>query len=685
MLPSYYQILPVQADDKAAQILADAEGYPLQFAGLLVSRGIRTPEEARLFMNGGEKEMHPPFQMKGMEAAVNRILQAKSRGEKVTIYGDYDVDGITATSILMIFFRSIGMQTSFYLPDRLSEGYGLNAAAVRSLAESGTQLMITVDTGITAVEECRLAGELGMSVIVTDHHECLDDLPPAEAIVDAKQPGETYPFRYLAGCGVALKLVQALSLKLGIHTDMGPFFELAAVGTVADIVPLQDENRMIVKEGFRRMRPPSNMGLRALMTQAGYDFKRKLTAGFIGFTVGPRLNAGGRMGDAARGVRLFTTDDSAEAQAIAAQLEAENASRRQEEARILEEVVAVIETSPEIRASRIMVVAGEAWHHGVIGIVSSRIKDRFYRPNILLTIEDGVASGSARSIDGFNLFEALKTCDDLMIRYGGHEAAAGMSLKAENVPELSRRLNEYAEKHMDASLLTRSIRPELVLRPEEISLPLIRMIEKMEPFGQAMPEPVIETGGVLTQIRRMGADGETVRFQIAGTGGVLSAIAFRSGALAQFYHPNTRIRAAGTLQINTYGGYETPQMLIRAVEREHMTEADLIRYFDLRLVTPDFRDHSDKQPPLKRSDCADVYRFLAKSSGGQQSGRQGSIYLGDLTSRRELYRFLHAVCVFEELGLLEMAVSGPYFQFTLVGGKTAKLDDSSWFRRYFGD
>ena len=690
MLPSYYQILPENRDEGATRTLAEAGGYPLPFARLLAARGCRTAEEADRFLNAGREDMYDPFLMKGMEAAADRILQAMEKGEKVTVYGDYDVDGITATSILLTFFRSRGFAADFYLPDRLTEGYGINEGAVRKLAAEGTQLMITVDTGITAIAECALAAELGMDVIVTDHHECQGQLPEAAAVVDAKQPGETYPFLYLAGCGVALKLVQTLCKKGGILIDMGPYFELAAVGTVADIVPLLDENRIIVREGFRRMRPPSNIGLKALMAQAGYDFKRKITAGFIGFTVAPRLNAGGRMGDASRGVKLFTTDDEILAGQIAEELEAENEHRRASEARILEEVTEKIEGSPGIKSSRIMVVAGEGWHHGVIGIVSSRIKDRYWRPNILLTVEDGIASGSARSIDGFNLFKALQSCADLMIRFGGHEAAAGMKLKAENIPELTRRLNLYAEDHMDTVMLTRTLTPELSLAPEEITLPLIRMIERMEPFGQDMPEPLIRTDGVLTQIRRMGSDGETVRLQVLGAKTVISAIAFRSGALADFFRANAHVSIAGNLQINAWNGYETPQLLIRAIQSSESDEAKtLIRLFDLRQVTDDFRQFADARPRLKRDVCNKVYRLLLAVCKNRHSEDEGALHLGEIESSRpaglSLFDFLQAVLVFEELGLLKTESSGAYFRFALVRGKTAKLDESGHFRRYFED
>ena len=295
MVPESYRWVFASPDKSGVKELAAETGYPEVFAGLLVARGVHNKEEAQRFLYPSEKDMYDPFLMKGMKEAVRRISQAMDANEKITIYGDYDVDGITATSILYLYLTKAGADVDYYLPDRMTEGYGLNENAVRMLAETGTKLMVTVDTGISAIKECRLAKSLGMDVVITDHHECQEELPEAVAVVDAKQPGETYPFLYLAGCGVSYKLVQGLKDYRQDPADITGYLELAAVGTVADIVPLYDENRIIVSEGFKGMKHPSNMGLGKLLESAGYDFKRKITSGFIGFGLAPRLNAGGRM------------------------------------------------------------------------------------------------------------------------------------------------------------------------------------------------------------------------------------------------------------------------------------------------------------------------------------------------------------------------------------------------------
>lgn len=692
MVPESYRWEFVEQESDRVKQLAAETGYPEVFARLLMARGVHNKEEAQRFLYPSEKNMYDPFLMKGMEAAVCRISQAMDAREKITIYGDYDVDGITATSILYLYLTKAGADVDYYLPDRMSEGYGLNEHAVRMLAETGTKLMVTVDTGISAIGECRLAKSLGMDVVITDHHECQEELPEVVAVVDAKQPGETYPFLYLAGCGVSYKLVQGLKAYRNDQTDITEYLELAAVGTVADIVPLYDENRIIVSEGFKRMKHPANMGLGKLLESAGYDFKRKITSGFIGFGLAPRLNAGGRMGDARRGVRLFTTRDEEEAAAISAELEVENSHRKETEQMILKQVTDRIEASDAIRNSRVMVVAGEGWHHGVIGIVSSRIKDMFYRPNILLSIENGVAKGSARSIEGFNLFDALCTCSDLMIKFGGHAAAAGMSLKAENVPELARRLNEYAKIHMDSQMLVPVQRPELRLKPSEVTVELIELIQRMEPFGQDMPEPLAEISGQLSEVRKIGADGATLRMKIMDHRRSLGTVGFRRSIMAEYYSAGMDVSIAGNLDINYYMDRQYPQMILKDVKvfREEKIEK-LMTYFSLRHVTDDYKKYCDSREKTDRLWCNQVFRYLRMQAKKQGSDSEGGFLMEDIpfdsmhSAEEHIFMLMQALYVFEELGLMRVETSGPYLHYEMFPGKTAKLVDSLWYRTYFVD
>lgn len=692
MVPESYRWEFVEQESDRVKQLAAETGYPEVFAGLLMARGVHNKEEAQRFLYPSEKNMYDPFLMKGMEAAVCRISQAMDAREKITIYGDYDVDGITATSILYLYLTKAGADVNYYLPDRMSEGYGLNEHAVRMLAETGTKLMVTVDTGISAIVECRLAKSLGMDVVITDHHECREELPEAVAVVDAKQPGETYPFLYLAGCGVSYKLVQGLKAYRNDQTDITEYLELAAVGTVADIVPLYDENRIIVSEGFKRMKHPANMGLGKLLESAGYDFKRKITSGFIGFGLAPRLNAGGRMGDARRGVRLFTTNSEEEAASIAADLAVENEHRKETEQLILKQVTENVENSEAIRNSRVMVVAGEGWHHGVIGIVSSRIKDMYYRPNILLSVEDGVAKGSARSIEGFNLFDALCTCSDLMIKFGGHAAAAGMSLKAENVPELARRLNEYAKIHMDSQMLVPVQRPELRLKPSEVTVELIELIQRMEPFGQDMPEPLAEISGQLSEVRKIGADGATLRMKIMDHRRSLGTVGFRRSIMAEYYSAGMDVSIAGNLDINYYMDRQYPQMILKDVKvfREEKIEK-LMTYFSLRHVTDDYKKYCDSREKTDRSWCNQVFRYLRMQAKKQGSDSEGGFLMEDIpfdsmhSAEEHIFMLMQALYVFEELGLMRVETSGPYLHYEMFPGKTAKLVDSLWYRTYFVD
>ena len=692
MVPESYRWEFVEQESDGVKQLAAETGYPEVFAGLLMARGVHNKAEAQRFLYPSEKNMYDPFLMKGMEAAVCRISQAMDAREKITIYGDYDVDGITATSILYLYLTKAGADVDYYLPDRMSEGYGLNEHAVRMLAETGTKVMVTVDTGISAIEECRLAKSLGMDVVITDHHECQEELPEAVAVVDAKQPGETYPFLYLAGCGVSYKLVQGLKAYRNDQTDITEYLELAAVGTVADIVPLYDENRIIVSEGFRRMKHPSNMGLGKLLESAGYDFKRKITSGFIGFGLAPRLNAGGRMGDAGRGVRLFTTNSEEEAASIAADLAVENEHRKETEQLILKQVTENVEASWAIRNSRVMVVAGEGWHHGVIGIVSSRIKDMYYRPNILLSVEDGVATGSARSIEGFNLFDALCTCSDLMIKFGGHAAAAGMSLKAENVPELARRLNGYAKIHMDSQMLVPVQRPELRLKPSEVTVELIELIQRMEPFGQDMPEPLAEISGQLSEVRKIGADGATLRMKIMDHRRSLGTVGFRRSIMADYYSAGMDVSIAGNLDINYYMDRQYPQMILKDVKvfREENLEK-LMTYFSLRHVTDDYKKYCDSREKTDRSWCNQVFRYLRMQAKKQGSDSEGGFLMEDIpfdsihSAEEHIFMLMQALYVFEELGLMRVETSGPYLHYEMIPGKTAKLMDSLWYRTYFVD
>ncbi len=732
MVPESYRWEFIQRDSGIVQELAEETGYPMVFAKLLAARGVRNRAEAQRFLQPSVEDMYDPFLMKDMEKAVDRILKAVKRKEKITIYGDYDVDGITATSILYLYLNRIGAKVDYYLPDRMTEGYGLNMEAIKRLWAAGTNLIVTVDTGITAIKECAYVGELGMEIVITDHHECLEELPQAVAVIDAKQPNETYPFRYLAGCGVAYKVVQGLSQTLlqeklknvtddknaenaententengeslcsckkeavfndvSDYADISEYLELASVGTVADIVPLYDENRIIVSAGFKLMHHPKNLGLRKLLESTGYDFvNRRISSGFVGFSLAPRLNAGGRMGSAIRGVELFTTLDERRAADIANELHQENEHRKDTEQLILQQVTERIQASPSIQESLVMVVAGESWHHGVIGIVSSRIKDMYYRPNILLSVENGIATGSARSIEGFNLFEALCPCSDMMIKFRRHAAAAGMTLKAENIAELTRRLNCYAKEHMDSQMLTPVWHCELQLKPSDIDVELIEMIEQMEPFGQEMPEPIVQIEGLLSEVRAVGADGDTMRMRLADEKASITAIGFRKGILKQYYVGGMKVQMVGNLNINTYMGRCYPQLLLKDIHSEQSEALEkLSRMFALRKLTKDFENYCGQQKKIPRNVCETVYRFLIMHAKRCGNDGEGYLLMSDMPLGDEektvgnIFRLMQVLCVFEELELVKAESAGLYLHYELIKGKQVKLSDSVRYGQYF--
>ncbi|MCR4671909.1 MAG: single-stranded-DNA-specific exonuclease RecJ [Lachnospiraceae bacterium] len=685
MIPETGRWTQVSIDQVKAGRLADELGCPKAFAALLVRRGISEADEAERFLSPSLSDMHDPFLMKDMDKAVSAVLAAIDLGEKITIYGDYDVDGITSTSILYLFLGSLGADISYYIPDRMTEGYGLNSAAIEKIAGEGTKLMITVDTGITGIAECRRAYELGMKVVVTDHHECGEELPEAEAVIDIKRKDETYPFRALAGCGTAFKLVQALRAKSGSTYDINGLIELAALGTIADVVPLKDENRIITAEGLKRMRDPRIPGIRKLLEASGYDFRRKLKAGYIGFTVAPRLNAAGRMGDAGRGVRLLTSSDETEISSLANELNAENQNRKETEELILRQVLEEIRGSGCAARDRIFVVCGKDWHHGVMGIVSSRIEDIYYRPNIIISNEDGICSGSARSIPGFNLYEALNSCRDLMIKFGGHAAAAGLSIKEENVPELRRRLNEYAASRLTMEDLTPSLTPEVRINASDITLDFIRMVEKMEPFGEEMPQPLIEVRGTLSEIRRIGQDLSTLRVRLSDRRGIISGVGFRKPSYADYFAPGADVSVLGSLEVNAYNGREYPQIIIRDIHRDGEYDfPDFVKAFSARKLTDDFYTGCDsyvqKKGKLSDHSLKNTYVFLKRQARSTEEGLTGSLLLDGGDRIREM---LMAIAVFEELGLMEARSSGSFLQYRIVPEVTAKLADSALYVRYY--
>ncbi len=480
-----------------AQELAAAARLPLVLAELLVARGITRPDEAFAFLNPELSQLHDPFLMLGMTAAVERLEAAIARREPVLLYGDYDVDGTTAVVLLKTAIEMLGGIVRFHVPHRLREGYGLQSSVLETAHAEGARLVITVDTGMRAFAEAETARRLGLDLIITDHHlpSADEKAPTALAILNPNQPACCYPEKFLCGAAIALKLAQAVLERHDAvrarEKILPSFLKMAAIATIADAVPLVGENRVIAALGLRELRRPVGVGLRALFAAAELDPAAKALTGFdVAFRIAPRINAAGRMDVASEIVELFCTRDTARANELATKLERLNRERRDTEASALAAIEARLASDSDLAAARFLVVDGDGWHRGVIGILAARVVERTAKPALVISIEDGVAHGSGRSIDGFQLLEAIETCADLFTRFGGHAFAVGFALPASSVPELKRRLNLCAEERLAAREPERLLRIHAELPLDRITPVLAGWLRKLEPLGHGNPEPI---------------------------------------------------------------------------------------------------------------------------------------------------------------------------------------------------
>jgi single-stranded-DNA-specific exonuclease len=521
-----------QAPDADWRHLSDELQVSPVTAQILWNRGLRDADVAGRFLDPKLAHMHDPFTMKDMMNAVGEVLKAIERGQRITIHGDYDVDGVSSVSVLYGFLRDIGADVNFYIPTRDSDGYGLNVESVRRFHSEGTGLLITTDCGISNVEEIRLANELGMRCIVVDHHSIPPELPPARAILNPLQEDCEFPFEHLAAVGVTFNFVVAIRAELrkrGVfdvvpEPDLRPYLDLVALGTIADVMPLVDENRIFARLGLEVLARRRRAGISALMDRASVDVG-PVDARTVSYRLAPRLNAAGRMGDASICVELLTTRDYGRATKLATQLEELNTARQDEERGILELALEQAKTQAE-REHHVLVVAGEEWHRGVLGIVASRLMELFHRPAILMGIEHGVARGSARSIEGINLLDALRRVDELLSTYGGHSLAAGLSLKATRLDTFTERLQEAVETQIGTGSMPR---PTLTLDGTidfaSIDATLVEEFERLGPFGSGNPEPVLlATQAVASSVRTVGDKHLRARFR--DSSGMIDAFGF---------------------------------------------------------------------------------------------------------------------------------------------------------------
>ncbi len=535
-------------------------------ARLLVERGLTEPQQAWKFLNPRVEDLHDPFLLADMERVVERVFLARDRGEKVLIYGDYDVDGITSTVVLRRALEMLGVQSDFHMPRRLEDGYGLQAEVIQRAAEEGYGLVITADSGIRAFEVCSLARELGVDLVVTDHHLPDQELPPAWAIINPKRPDCTYPDKDLAAVGVVFKLVHALFHRAGKESVVPHFLKLVAIGTIADLVPLTGENRIIAKFGLEGLGDPRNVGLKALLEGAGVS--REVNQFDVGFKVAPRINAVTRMGGGREVVDLFSVTDEGLAGTIVAEMNAKNLARREQEEAILAEVEALYQEDPRPFQRTFLVVAGRNWHRGVIGIVASRLVERFYRPVLVVSQGDEICQGSGRSIPGFHLLQALDSCRDLFLRYGGHVQAVGCALDPAGcagglIEELSRRLDAHARSQLEPQDLRPRIRVESLLRPEILDLKLYREVERLAPFGMGNPEPVFATRRLPVVAGPFVMAERHLKLKVQCNGSLLDAIWWRRAELAPQLEGLESVDAAYVLSRNDYQGISSLQLELR--------------------------------------------------------------------------------------------------------------------------
>ena len=575
-------------DPERARVLAQAVGISPITAQLLLNRGITTPKAAQEFLYPSLSQLHSPYGLADMDRAVATRVAAMEAGLPITIYGDYDVDGTSSAALLINVFRRLGVShVDYYIPHRIDEGYGLNEAAIYDLAQRGSKLLITVDCGVTAVEEVALAQRLGMQVVVTDHHQPGRELPAAEAVIDPHRSDCRYPFPHLAGVGVAFKLAQALLHTVGGAPDRWDevgteWLDLVALGTIADVASVHGENRAIIKYGLERMAASDNLGIQALMEVARVT-PETLSATTVSFGLAPRINAMGRMDDAGKVVEMLTTADYARAKEIAETLDEYNASRRSLEAEILQEAIALVEESKSYLTDKVLVVAKEGWHHGVIGIVASRLVERYYRPVIVVALEDGIGKGSARSIDGFDLFAALKECHEVLVGYGGHTMAAGISLRQDKLTELRQRINQVADQWLTPEDLIPRLLAEAEVALSDLSFRLVEELNLFAPFGPDNPPPVLTSRGVpLREVRAVGKEHRHLQLYFAPETGIRQGIAFGFGAMKEDLLHLSHVDIAYCPDINEFNGERSLQPKIKDIKiaQEYLRASLLSRISD---------------------------------------------------------------------------------------------------------
>ena len=553
-----------EKDDEAVKKVQEEFGLSRLLATIIVNKGLKTKQEIEVFLNPTRNDFHDPYLMPDMKVAVDRIVKAIENKEKVIIYGDYDVDGITSITVLKQFLADRGLEVDSYIPNRLDEGYGLNKAAIDKIVSENYNLMITVDCGISGNDEIDYANSLGLETIVTDHHEPTEVLPNALAVVDAKRKDNKYPFNQLAGVGVVFKVIQAISQVYGLEEkEYLKYLDIVCVGTISDIVPLVDENRVITKLGLKLVEVTKNVGLKALLTAIGY---KKIDSSAISFGVAPRINACGRMGHEQDALQLFLTKNIVEATDISKNLNEYNKDRQDIEKKIFEQVLNKIEN--EEKDKPCIVLADENWHHGVIGIVSSKVTEMYYKPSILICFEDGEGKGSGRSIPGFDLHEALSKCDTYIDKFGGHSMAIGISVKKENFEGFKADFESYVKK-ANISELIPVIKVDEQVDSRDMSINVVNELSMLEPFGEANKMPVFMYKNLKINSIRALSEGKHLKLTLKDEGMIFDAIGFNMGYLVNDYLLGDKVDILGNLEINSFNGRESVQFNLKDIRKSY--------------------------------------------------------------------------------------------------------------------
>ena len=667
MILRKWEVRPL--DKERAAAFAQTYGVPFFLAMLMNIRGLDDAAHLREFLGEGEP-LSDPFLLKDMDKAAARITRAVDNMEKIAVYGDYDADGVTSTAMLYSYLETRGADVIFYIPQREGEGYGMNMGAVEYLKEQGVSLIVTVDNGISSVQEVARANELGIDVVVTDHHRPQEILPDAVAVVDAYRPDDTSPYKHFSGVGIAFKLLMALEDGAGDVEDLlEAYSDLAAIGTIGDIVPLTGENRTLIRAGLERLSQSDRPGVQALLENAGIAGKA-LTSTNVAFTLVPRINATGRMGAPERAVRLLISGYEEEAEVLSEEICADNEERRRVEAEIAEAAFANIEAKGYMK-DRVVVVDGENWHHGVIGIVASRVTERCGKPCMIISRGETEAKGSGRSIEGFSLFEAICACGDLLIKFGGHPMAAGITLKPENIEAFRKRINRYAAEHFP-QMPTQTVTLDCKLNPAALSVSMAQSLTQLEPFGNGNPQPVFGLFNMeLSNVTPVGGGGH-LRLTLEKNGAVITAMRFNTKPEALPYHIGDKIDLAVQLEAREFRGQPSLTVIVRDMKfAAFNTEKNIASLASFeKWQRGEVLSAEDKNRLYPDRAClAAIYRALRTVNGKETDQvRFVSQFGKDMT----LGLFKTALLVFEERGLVHSEIADDTFTATLIetNGKT---------------